>query len=879
MADDFDSYRFPHLDDTEFPDIDTVDVYKYENDFDYERWEDNTKVRLCNVLWSSDYSNVVKFDDDEQRDAWFDSLDSFVVDLKTAFNVAPDNSTKIPVPYQVATRYNYLYVELPVMTSADAPIDYETDRRTKRFYYFVDDLVQLSPSTTRLLVTLDAWTTYINNVEIPYMMLERGHAPMTKTDVQTYLRNPLQNNSYLLAPDFDFSRGDDVVLHSEFYPVNAGSKWVVMALTMSWSDFIYACSHIPSVVSNATSPATYYDLDRRDGYQLGVADYKWNVGGYDYSNANVPVETLTSTGQLIPNGHILVAIASTDAMSFMNFVAERMTYLFRSIDACFVVDDLMINRSTNVLLNNEYTLWYSEPVNDYSIGSLSLSQYMFNYPQQYSALAKLYTFPYCSLEISDNDGNVMIAKVENTIGLDFRLATSLAYPYMEMQAYVDGINGLGSVSYKWINLNDSENDRSVPNSDFAKYMWKWNVPTYGLYVSAYDENKTSEFFKRDIDRYNAVMDYQKSVKMRNIDRENAVDSADTTQTMTNNSANTEQTNAGNQASALVGNAGSRTACNNANTSADMLANNDAAQFNNNKLRSDTNADNVYTAAATNAENAATVVTGIANAVSSITMNVSNPIGGIGAAAGGVAAAGMSSVANAGKNIATAEAAMTANVTKLADATSNINNQTDISNANISSKTANNNSCISAIASRDAGVMNTNAANTANTKKTNATLNRNVLAANASYTRNGYVQNAQTEMEQKRKSNLARYASDRITAPVRHASYEGDAMLDAFARRGLQVRVRTQPSDCIAQAGDMFLRYGYALNRVWDVSESGLELMSHFTYWKCADIWINEGVGVNQRAMQDIQRAFLNGVTIWNDPTEVGKVSIYDNEPA
>ena len=78
---------------------------------------------------------------------------------------------------------------------------------------------------------------------------------------------------------------------------------------------------------------------------------------------------------------------------------------------------------------------------------------------------------------------------------------------------------------------------------------------------------------------------------------------------------------------------------------------------------------------------------------------------------------------------------------------------------------------------------------------------------------------------------------------------------------------------------MFLRYGYALNRVWDVSESGLEPMSHFTYWKCADIWINEGVGVNQRAMQDIQRAFLNGVTIWNDPTEVGKVSIYDNEPA
>ena len=879
MADDFNIYRFPHLDDTEFPDIDTVDVYGYKNDFDYDRWEDNTKVRLCNVLWSSDYSNVVKFDDDEQRDAWFDSLDSFVVDLKTAFNVAPDNSTKIPVPYQVATRYNYLYVELPVMTSTDAPIDYETDRRTKRFYYFVDDLVQLSPSTTRLMVTLDAWTTYINNVDIPYMMLERGHAPMTKVTVDEYLNDPIANNDYLLAPDFDFSRGDDVVRDSEFFPVNAGVKYIVLAMTMGWPDFVSACANVPSVVDNPTTPATYYDMDRRDGYQLGVNGYTWDVGGYDYSNASVPVDTLTSTGQLIPNGHVLVAIRASDAYAALNFIADRMTYLMRSIDACFVVDEKMFSVVRSVTLNGTYTFSQVVPANEHSIGNVRLDKSMFAYPDKYANIAKLYTSPYCSIEITDNNGNVMFARVENTSGLDFRLATSLAYPYLEMQAYVNGVNGSGSISYTWKNLNDVDTARKIPVSDFSQFMWKWDVPTYSLYVSAYDDSKTSEFFKREIDRYNAVIDYQKSVRMRNIDRENTVDGADTTQTMTNNSANTEQTNAGNQANALVGNAGSRTACNNANSSADMLANNDAAQFNNNKLRSDTNADNVYTAAATNAENTATVVTGIANAVSSITMNVSNPIGGIGAAAGGVAAAGMSSVANAGKNIATAEAAMSANVTKLADATTNINNQTDISNANISSKTANNNSCISAIASRDAGVMNTNAANTATTKKGNAKLNRDVTVDNATYTRDGYVQNAQAEMEQKRRSNLARYANDGMERPVAHGSYDGDATLDAFARRGLQFRLRTQPDDCIAQAGDMFLRYGYALNRVWDVSVSGLELMSHFTYWKCADIWINEGVGVNQRAMQDIQRAFLNGVTIWNEPTEVGKVSIYDNEPA
>ena len=879
MADDFDSYRFPHLDDTEFPDIDTVDVYKYENDFDYERWEDNTKVRLCNVLWSSDYSNVVKFDDDVQRDAWFDSLDSFVVDLKTAFNVAPDNSTKIPVPYQVATRYNYLYVELPVMTSTDAPIDYETDRRTKRFYYFVDDLVQLSPSTTRLLVTLDAWTTYINNVDIPYMMLERGHAPMTKTDVQTYLRNPLQNNSYLLAPDFDFSRGDDVVSHSEFYPVNEGDKYIVVACTMTWEQFKQVMNNLPTVVSNPTSPASFYNLDLRYGYQMGVSGYGWDVGGYSYDGIYVPNDTLMNTGENIPNGHMLFAVKSTQAYLTMNFLAERVGYLFRAIDGCFVVDKNAIEITDTINVDGKYTIYHVTEVARRIIGHLDLDVSMFGYDERYRNIVKLYTSPYAMLEISDNDNLVMKAKIENVSTVDFRLATSLAFPYVMMQAYVTGVNGDGFTSYTWKQLNGNVHDGRLPNSDFAEYMWNWEIPTYQLFISAYDDAKATEYPKRQLDRFNAIMDYQKSMRSRNTDRENSVDSANTTQTMTNNSANTEQTNAGNQASAIVGNAGSSTARNSANTSASnsaLYSTSDAALT---LLGQQANSDNSYTSSSTDAENQAAVVAGIGNGVSGILSAASmGPAGGA-AAVGAVAGAVCGTIASTQKNAAIATAAILATSRKAIASGQNNVNVTGYTVSRDNSITANNNSAISAIASRDAGVMNTNAANTANTKKNNAKLNRDLAWNNSTYTRDAYMENAKAELEQKRQGNLAKYAQDKVSYPVKRGDYTGNPMLDAFDRRGLQVRVRTQPSDCIAQTGDMFLRYGYALNRVWDVSESGLELMSHFTYWKCADIWINEGVGVNQRAMQDIQRAFLNGVTIWNEPTEVGKVSIYDNEPA
>ena len=57
----------------------------------------------------------------------------------------------------------------------------------------------------------------------------------------------------------------------------------------------------------------------------------------------------------------------------------------------------------------------------------------------------------------------------------------------------------------------------------------------------------------------------------------------------------------------------------------------------------------------------------------------------------------------------------------------------------------------------------------------------------------------------------------------------------------------------------------------------LNIMNYFTYWKASDIWINSGEGVNQKAVKDIQNIFEKGVTIWSDPTKIGKVSVYDNQ--
>ena len=66
-----------------FPDLDSVNVYKYENQFDYSRYDNaQMHITLCSVPWDmgeahignrtiSGIGNVVWFETEAKRDKWF----------------------------------------------------------------------------------------------------------------------------------------------------------------------------------------------------------------------------------------------------------------------------------------------------------------------------------------------------------------------------------------------------------------------------------------------------------------------------------------------------------------------------------------------------------------------------------------------------------------------------------------------------------------------------------------------------------------------------------------------------------------------------------------------------------------------------------------
>lgn len=977
------NHSFPHLNDTQFPLINNVDVYEYENDFDYSRWTDITKIHLGNVLFNSDYRNVVKFESDEARDSYFDKSNEFTIEMRTAFHVAPDNTVKIPVPYQVASRYNYLWVDLPTMTNPENPINYETERRVHRYYYFIEDVTQLAPSSTLVLVKMDNWTTFINNVDIPYMVLERGHAPMTMTSVETYLDNPIENTKYIQAPDVDFATGNGIVKTSDFVPINNGEKYTLISLTMSVEQ-IKAIQYPAYIPSATTTPATFADADMRNGYQYIVNDYVWDIGEYDYSGIEVESFPYQSVDGNIPNGSVVIACKSTDANRMFEYMSNVASYLFKNITACFIVSEDMFEKGDNITFCN-VNCYIAIPQDDKILYSLRLNKDMFGFDEKYSDITKLYTYPYSSIEVTDNNGNKNEIRIENTSKVDIHNITSIAFPYIKAIVYMTGINGSNSYNaYNWTNLLGDTEQLKMFCDDFGDYLWKWDIPTYALHVKAYDVYKAENYPRQAMNRYNAIAEYHKTVGMANTQYENSKDAADNTKTMTNNSAATENTNALAQATVINDNAtrsantgytnevaSATTARDNAYRSGDtnetnadnnaqtMRDNNelncelnsyvteqnntqslDVLSWNNSLSRQLNSNTNNLTQQSTDINNSYQATMGIANMTAGAVKQAGNIVsetfshagimnvpGAVGSIIGGVANggadvvyAGTSTYYSISRDSLLADATVANNnrttnntietnngvnylartfATRITDETNDTNTATtDNSATTMETNADNTNNTVhaNALATYNTSVANagrtrdtsiTNADDTENVSKANANrtkantdnnalLNRNVTVANSGYTRGTTVDNAKITLEQRRLENQQAYNSYKLNSPVQYGQSSGDATLDVIKKRGVQIKIRTENDGDIAQAGDLMLRYGYALNQVWNVSESGLNLMKYFTYWKAPDMFINEGSGVNQGAQKDIQSAFENGVTVWSDPDLIGKVSIYDN---
>ena len=897
---------FPHMREGRFPGT-PQSVYEYQNDFVYTRWPKNVRINVLAVKWNSDYKDVPAFASVESRNAWLDAHasleDSFV--LQTMMRNVLDGHINLPIPYAVMCRYNYIFVDLPIATSAAEPIAYEGATGVRRYCYFVDEIQQAAPSTTKCRVTLDAWTTYINDLQVPYMQLKRGHAPMAAAaGVADYLANPLEHTDNLLADDVTF---DDATVARHSHLINFGSaeKWVLFATTVGPA---YLDTLASAPTGNVTPPE-FYDVEQRDGYQLGVSGYEWNFGR-NYTTQRAPATPWASTGGSVPNGYFVYAIEATRAALFFGDVADKCPGLLATIGGCFVLGANLFGRGTarSVLGHTIYDV-----IEQTASLEIALRQSDFGYPARYKGLTKLYTYPYAHLEASDNFGNTFEMRVESTSRLGLRCPVSLAFPYVYMQPFLVGANGEGQSSYTWMQLDGTTKTEDAYTSDISRYMWTWEIPTYAIMQEGGRDYAASNAASLEADRQAALNAYRATTRNANTGVENTRDSNATSVANTARSGDTSVANTARSGDTSVANTerSGETDVQTTNRSADTAIQNQDTSNNLAQRTRDLSNAKVYNECSTAQQVMASGLQADATAATnSLGLSMGTTIAGsaIAAATGGasvasMANAGLSSVNTTaqlgialGKESAMVSAQSKATLdnadyandnsqlvtTAANDASSEITERstnTSRENAEDYRNTANTNASASAstananaAASRD--TSNANASASASTANANASASASTSNDNAGHSRDVTIDTAQRALRlAQQRAQAARNVAG-AGKPVEYGAHGGDAMPDVMRRRQIQIRVCTQRPDAIAQAGDYFLRYGYASNRNWSVSD--FCPMPHFCYWEATDATVVDGVGATNDVCLAIQDILEAGVTAWRDPDEIGRVTIYDN---
>ena len=778
------SDRFPHLKNNEsaFPYVDGVDVYKYDNSFDYNRFDaSQMEIMVCTVPWDmgeahvgnrtiSGIGNVVWFETKEKRDEWFASIPDKECFRYTSKYKAlhRDNELVVDIPFDVASNYNYVYVKYNLFANDGSLVVNESAEGRNEWFWFIREVEFLAPNSTKLYLMADAWQTFMYDITIHEMMLERGHAPMFSTTVEQYLNNPVENNEYLLADDVNFGDASQVK-HIEAVTMNDGTN-------------MYAC------IATTANPTGNWS------YNVPASSYYMNNGA--------------------PSVYVF-AVAAGNLNTLLTNIDSSIPQFKQTVQGVFFASNKLVTLAGNFTFAN--VTCYGLASSRKTLDLVTLAKTQFGYPTEYQDIAKLYTMPYAHIELTDEDGQTDIVRIEDTTGkLQVSAMLSLAYPFISVDAHLLGVGGNATKSVTFKNLQSNTFDVS---GQWYKTLKSWNVPTFAVVQQASTQYDYSTHF----DRAQRVADYTTQQNNENANADTMVSNASLAV-----SANTASTNR-------------------SNTSAYTDSSN--TQSYNTGVAA---ADNILVAAsATSTINAneqqgnISAAAGIANGVVGVAAGAAtgNPLGAVTSGVGAIIGAASTLASTAVANGLTAAQATYTQASNSAHATaSNTKTSWDVDNQ------ANTNSDLTGIQN---SLTSGTTANSAATMKANAT-----RSANA----------AQSAID----NDVAQAA---LGEPLQYGTFS-DGQSAVTKPMSVFAHIVTQSKGAIATAGDEMLRYGYMFDRRWEF-DGDWNIGKHFTYWKLKDFWIS-GLKVPDMYVDKIRFFLLGGVTIWRKPEEIGRVSIYEN---
>lgn len=113
-------------------------------------------------------------------------------------------------------------------------------------------------------------------------------------------------------------------------------------------------------------------------------------------------------------------------------------------------------------------------------------------------------------------------------------------------------------------------------------------------------------------------------------------------------------------------------------------------------------------------------------------------------------------------------------------------------------------------------------------------------------------------------------------PTTSGALGGDAFNLANGLIGVMVRFRQIPPAAMQAIGEVWLRYGYYVQRFMRLP-ANLMAMSNFTYWKLHELYVRSSTCPEEYRLT-VKGIFESGVTVWTDPDKIGVTDYADNAP-
>lgn len=371
---------------------------KDESSFSWAIWTPNTTFRLCNVTWDMSYRDIVKFDNPTEQYNWFQRQPA--TEFKGGSMSRFGLPVRLPIPFNEASKYNYLVVYN----------DYPTIEEPRVWYYFVQSLTYVNANVTQANIMLDVWQSFQFDIELGMCYVERGHAGVANTNQWKD-----HGKTYLSLSEGLDTGSETAITHQQWKSL----------MGVDSEGGVDLPNYGVIVVSNTDLTADAGD-ERNPHLKTASGSF---------------FESLPNGCQFVYFDKWLEFTQFMLGVSDTPWVSQGITsiYLCPRIDPSYLGDIQDIHGGKGYIPHGG---WKNRVYEFLKIGNFR--QY-FNIPQRYRYLRKFLTFPYASIELTSLNGQSLILKPELIDSDDLTIDEmhGMAQPNARLKFYPKGYNSNG----------------------------------------------------------------------------------------------------------------------------------------------------------------------------------------------------------------------------------------------------------------------------------------------------------------------------------------------------------------------------------------------------------------------------------------------------